>query len=50
MLNSLSNDEISDSIKLKAFAGNKIYLHVGQFTISVFDTVESFVGRGENAG
>ena len=34
--------------KLKAFANDK--LNVAKMTISVFDGVESTVGKGENAG
>ena len=35
-------------MKFKAFADNK--LNVTKFMISVYDSVENIVGKGENAG
>ena len=45
--NSLPNNEILESIKLKAFAGNKI--NMAKMMISVFDKIENIVGKGKNA-
>ena len=48
LLNSFPNDKILDTIKLKAFANNK--LNIAKMTISPFDRAENTVGKGENAG
>ena len=48
LVNSLPKDKILDETKLKAFADDKI--NVAWMMISVFDRVENFVGKGENAG
>ena len=45
---SLPNDKIFDVTKLKAFADDKI--NIAQMMISVFDWLETIVGKGENAG
>ena len=47
-LNPLQNDKILDWSKLKAFADDKI--NVAEMMISVSDSVENIVGKGENAG
>ena len=47
-INVLPNYNFMDWIKFKAFADDK--LNVGAIMISVFDTVENIVGKGENAG
>ena len=47
-LNPLQNDQTLDVNKLKAFADDK--LEVAKKMISLFDTVENTVGKGENAG
>ena len=46
--NSLTNDKILDSSKLKAFAGDKI--NVTEKLKFVLGRVENIVGKGENAG
>ena len=46
--NPLSNGKILDMTKLKAFADDK--LNVAKMTISLYDTVENTMGKGENAG
>ena len=46
-INSLPNDKILDWSKLKAFADDK--LKVAKIIISVYDSVENIVGKGENA-
>ena len=46
--NSLPNNNIFDMIKLKTFAVNK--LNVAIVMNSLFDRVESTLGKGENAG
>ena len=48
LINSLPNNKILNLTKLKAFADDRI--NVAQMMISVFDTVENIVGKGENAG
>ena len=45
---SLPDDKILDWSKLEAFADDK--LNVAKITISVFESVENIVGKGENAG
>ena len=45
--NPLPNDKILDMTKLNAFADNK--LNILKKTITLFDTVENTVGKGENA-
>ena len=47
VLNYLSNDKILDITKLEAFADDK--LNFIKMTISLFDTVENTLGKGENA-
>ena len=47
-LYTLPNDKILDLSKLKAFADDK--LKFDKIMISVFDSVENIVGKGENAG
>ena len=47
-LNSLSDDKILSSTKLKAFAHNKF--NVAQMTTLVSDREENIVGKGETAG
>ena len=47
-INSLPSKKNLDVAKLKAFADNK--LRVSKLTISLFDSVENTVGKGENAG
>ena len=46
-INPLPNDEILETTKSKAFAGDK--LKVVKVMISLFDRVENTVGKGENA-
>ena len=46
-INSLPNNKILDVTKLKAFADNKI--KVTKMTISLYERVENYVGKGENA-
>ena len=41
----MPNDKILDVTKLKAFADDKI--NVAQMMISVYDSVENIVGKGE---
>ena len=48
IVNTLPNDKNLNSIKLKAFADDKI--DVAQKIISVFERVENIVEKGENAG
>ena len=48
IVKSLPNYKILDVTRLRAFADDKI--DVAQMMISVFDTVEKIVGKGENAG
>ena len=48
MPNSLPNDKLLAKTKLKAFSDNKF--KVDEIMISVFDSPESIVGKGENAG
>ena len=48
LINTLPNDNILVSTKLKAFADNKI--NAAQMIISAFDRVENIVGKGGNAG
>ena len=48
LFNSLPNDKILDVTKLKAFADGK--KNIAQMMISVSDSVENIVGKGENAG
>ena len=48
LVNPLPNNKILDVTKLKAFADDK--LNVAKMTISLLDTVENTVGKGENAG
>ena len=47
-MNSLSNNKILDNIKLKAYADDK--LNIARMMISLFDSEENTVGKGENAG
>ena len=46
--NSFPNDKILHWSKLKAFADNKF--NFAKIMISVFDSLENIVGKGENAG
>ena len=46
--NSLPINKILDVIKFKAFADNKF--NIAKMMISLFDTVENTVRKGENAG
>ena len=46
--NTLPNEYMLASSKLKAFAGNK--RNAAEMIISVLDTVENIVGKEENAG
>ena len=48
IFNTLQNNKILDWSKLKAFANNN--LDVSKKMISVYDRVESIVGKRENAG
>ena len=48
VINPLPDDKILDFTKLKAFADDK--LNVAKMMISLFDRVESTMGKGENAG
>ena len=48
LINSLPNDKILAWSKLKAFAYDKI--DVVKIMISLLDSVENTVGKGENAG
>ena len=45
---SLPNDKILDVTNLKAIADDKT--NVAQMMVSVFDSIENIVGKGENAG
>ena len=45
--NPFPNDKILDTIKLKAFADDK--LNIAKMTVSPFDRVKTAVGKGENA-
>ena len=47
-INPLPHNEIMDLTKLKVFADNK--LNITKMTTFLFDRVENFVGKGENAG
>ena len=47
-VNSLPNDKVLDETKFKAFADDK--LNNKKYNISLFDRVENFLGKGENAG
>ena len=47
-LNFLPKDKFFDVTKLKAFADDK--LNVAKMLISLFDSVENTVRKGENAG
>ena len=46
-VNPFPHDKILDQIKLKAFADDKLY--TTKMIISVFDSVENIVGKGEIA-
>ena len=46
--NSLPNDKILSLSSLKTFADDKF--NVAQMMISLFDSLENIVGKGENAG
>ena len=46
-VNSFPHDKILDRTKWKAFADDK--LNVTKMSISVFDRIENFVGKGEIA-
>ena len=48
LVNSLPNDKILEWSTLKAFADDK--LKVAKIMISVLDSIENIVGKGENAG
>ena len=48
MFNFLPNDKILDVTKLKAFADDK--LSIARMMIFLLDTVESTLGKRENAG
>ena len=47
-INSLSNNKILEVTKVKAFADNKS--NIAKMTISLHDSVENTVRKGENAG
>ena len=48
LINPLPNDKILDMAKFKAFIDNKS--KVAKMKISLFDSIENTVGKGENAG